>query len=71
VVTRILNAVREAQSRGVGVLLVEQHARTALEVADRGYVLEQGRVVREGTSAGLLPRLGEIERAYLGGGGAD
>ena len=47
------------------VLLVEQNARLALEVADRAYVLEQGRVARHGRAADLLtdPR---VQQAYLG-----
>ena len=66
-VERLLQALRQARADGVGVLLVEQHARTALRVADRAYVLDQGRVVLEGAGADLLARLPEIERAYLGG----
>ena len=48
VVTRLLQAVREAAERGVGVLLVEQHARQALAVADRVYVLQRGRIALDG-----------------------
>jgi branched-chain amino acid transport system ATP-binding protein len=46
-------------------LLVEQHVRDALEVADRAYVLSRGRVVLTGTSSELLDRIEEIERTYL------
>jgi branched-chain amino acid transport system ATP-binding protein len=67
VVKRLLRAVREAADRGVGVLLVEQHARQALELADRAYVLRRGRVELQGTAVELLEQLPEIERSYLAG----
>jgi branched-chain amino acid transport system ATP-binding protein len=66
-VTRLLAAVREAAADGMGVLLVEQHARQALEIAARAYVLLRGAIELEGTGADLLERLPEIERTYLGG----
>jgi branched-chain amino acid transport system ATP-binding protein len=47
------------------ILLVEQNARGALAIADRGYVLETGRVVLEGTSEDLLANQ-DVQRAYLG-----
>ena len=50
---------------GITVLLVEQNVRLSLRVADRAYVLETGRVVREGP-AGELEKDPEIRRAYLG-----
>ena len=50
---------------GTTILLVEQLAWRALEVADRGYVLEQGRIRLEGTGAALLKDDG-VRRAYLG-----
>ncbi|MBC7189595.1 branched-chain amino acid ABC transporter ATP-binding protein, partial [Candidatus Aerophobetes bacterium] len=49
------------------ILLVEQNARMALEIADRGYVMETGKIVIEGTSSDLLKDR-EIVRAYLGKG---
>jgi branched-chain amino acid transport system ATP-binding protein len=67
VVRRLLGAVREAAQRGVGVLLVEQHARQALAVADRVYVLQRGRVALEGTADEIRGRIGELERTYLAG----
>jgi branched-chain amino acid transport system ATP-binding protein len=67
IVQRLLRALRDAAADGTGVLLVEQHARQALEVADRAYVLMRGRVDLEGTAAELLGQLDEIERRYLGG----
>jgi ABC-type branched-subunit amino acid transport system ATPase component/branched-subunit amino acid ABC-type transport system permease component len=67
VVRRLLEAVRAAADRGVGVLLVEQHARDALDLADRVYVLRRGRVEVQGTGAEVLGRLDELEDAYLVG----
>jgi branched-chain amino acid transport system ATP-binding protein len=63
VVRRLLETVRHAaDERGVGVLLVEQHVKQALRVADRVYVLRRGRVVLEGTASEIGDR---IEDAYL------
>ncbi len=53
------------EKMGLTVLLVEQNAKAALKVADRGYVIETGRVVLEGKTEDLLQSR-EIERAYLG-----
>jgi branched-chain amino acid transport system ATP-binding protein len=50
---------------GLTILLVEQNARSALEIADRGYVLETGRVVTAGTGAALAADP-DIARAYVG-----
>jgi branched-chain amino acid transport system ATP-binding protein len=50
---------------GVTILLVEQNANVALDFADRGYVLEAGRIVLEGTAASLLDQ-DQIQKAYLG-----
>jgi branched-chain amino acid transport system ATP-binding protein len=58
---------RAADERGVGVLLVEQHVRSALEVADRLYILQRGRCVLQGPADELRKSLGEIERSYLAG----
>ena len=72
VVRQVLDVVRAINRRGVTVLLVEQNARAALELAHRAYVVEGGRVVGAGTGAALL-RDGAVQRAYLGhvpGGGA-
>jgi branched-chain amino acid transport system ATP-binding protein len=62
---RLLRAIRSAADRGTGVLLVEQHVRDALEVADRAYVLSLGRVVLSGPASELAGRIEEIERTYL------
>jgi branched-chain amino acid transport system ATP-binding protein len=53
------------RERGMTILLVEQNARGALAIADRGYVLETGRVVLQGSSEELLANR-EVQRAYLG-----
>lgn len=55
------------RARNVGILLAEQNARRALAIADRGYVLETGRIVLGGTAAELRadPR---VQEAYLGAG---
>ena len=67
IVHRLLRALRAAAAEGTAVLLVEQHARQALELADRAYVLLRGRIDMDGTAAELLEQLGDIERRYLGG----
>ena len=67
VVRRLLDAVRAAADVGVGVLLVEQRAADALDVADRIVVLRHGEVVLTGTSSELRGQLGDLESAYLTG----
>jgi branched-chain amino acid transport system ATP-binding protein len=66
VVDRLFKALIDAKHRGVGIILVEQHSRAALAVADRACLLDQGRVVLEDSASALLPRIDDIERAYLG-----
>ena len=66
-VEEIFRVVHQLNDEGTTVLLVEQNALMALSVADRGYVLETGQVVLEG-SAGELRENPEVQRAYLGGG---
>lgn len=63
----VLDAVLAIRNRGVAVLLVEQNARQALEIADRAYVLESGSAVLTGTGAELA-RDERVRAAYLGGG---
>jgi sulfate-transporting ATPase len=70
VVGRLLQAVRGAADAGAGVLLVEQHARAALDVADRAYVMQRGQVVLAGTADEIRDRLADIEDAYLSSGPA-
>jgi branched-chain amino acid transport system ATP-binding protein len=65
VVKRLLAAVRSAADDGLAVVLVEQHVRKALEVADRVYVLRQGRVQLSGTAAEARDNLQAIEDVYL------
>ena len=65
IVREVLNTVSALRKTGVSVLLVEQNARAALNVADRGYVLEMGAVAIEGT-AGELARDPRVAAAYLG-----
>lgn len=62
---RIFKIIREINREGVTVLLVEQNARAAMKLSDRGYVLESGRVALEGTSNDLLSDE-QVRRAYLG-----
>ena len=61
----IFDIVRQINAQGVPILLVEQNAHKALEVAHRAYVLETGSIVKEGTGAELL-RSPDVQRAYLG-----
>ena len=70
IVTRLLSAVRAAADRGCAVLLVEQHVRQALRVADRAYVMRRGVIELSGTAPHLLDRIDDIEAQYLSGVGA-
>jgi branched-chain amino acid transport system ATP-binding protein len=66
VVDRLLAAIRTvADERGLGVLLVEQHAEKALNYADYVYVLRRGEVIIEGTAADIRGRLSDVQDAYL------
>jgi branched-chain amino acid transport system ATP-binding protein len=65
VVERIFAVLREVNQSGVSLLLVEQNAHKALQLAHRAYVLETGEVVMEGTGAELLASP-EVRKAYLG-----
>ncbi len=65
-VKQIFNTITEIRQQGVTVLLVEQNARMALTIADRGYVLETGQIVQTGAAADLLNDPG-VQTAYLGG----
>jgi branched-chain amino acid transport system ATP-binding protein len=65
VVARILETLVDLRREGLTILLVEQNAQAALKIADRGYVLETGRVVLQGRAADLLAD-DEVKRAYLG-----
>jgi len=65
-VEQIFDIIKELNESGVTVLLVEQNARMALSIANRGYVLETGRVVTSANADDLLADEA-VRRAYLGG----
>jgi len=65
VIKDIFSTIKRLRGEGSTVLLVEQNAKAALGIADRGYVLETGRIIMEGTSEDLLSNR-EVQRAYLG-----
>jgi branched-chain amino acid transport system ATP-binding protein len=65
VVREIFSILRELRAAGVTILLVEQNAGLALQLADRGYVLESGRVAVAGPASELLQN-DQVRRAYLG-----
>jgi branched-chain amino acid transport system ATP-binding protein len=65
VVQKIFDIIREINTQGTTILLVEQNAHMALRVADRGYVIQTGQIVLEDTGANLL-KSPEVRAAYLG-----
>jgi branched-chain amino acid transport system ATP-binding protein len=65
VVEQILGLVRQLAQNGMTIMLVEQNVHDALEMAARGYVLEQGQVVMQGAGQELLAR-DDLQQAYLG-----
>ena len=65
-VEQIFEIIQSLHKAGTTILLVEQNARMALSVADRGYVLETGRIVNSGTGIDLLSDE-SVKKAYLGG----
>lgn len=65
-VQQIFDIIKELNAAGTTILLVEQNAEMALEIADRAYVLESGRIKLSGTGAELA-QSDEIKKAYLGG----
>lgn len=65
IVKDIFNIIKEIHKNGVTILLIEQNAKAALEVADYGYVLETGAIVLKGEGKELLSN-DEIQKAYLG-----
>ncbi len=62
---RIMSTVKTLQSQGTTILLVEQNAQAALKLADKGYVLEVGSIVLDGTGKELLAS-DDVRKAYLG-----
>jgi branched-chain amino acid transport system ATP-binding protein len=64
-VAEIFGHIAALKSRGTTILLVDQNARAALAIADRGYVMETGRIVGQGRAADLL-RDPQVQQAYLG-----
>lgn len=65
-IKEIFSLIQEIQKQGTTILLIEQNANMALSIADRGYVLETGKVVLQGTGEELLAS-DEVRKAYLGG----
>jgi len=65
VVREIFTVIAQLRNRGTTILLVEQNARAALAIADRGYVMETGRIMLEGTAEELHGNH-DVRRAYLG-----
>ena len=65
-IQEIFDIIQDIQKQGTTVLLIEQNANKALSIADRGYVLETGKVVLSGTGKELLASE-EVRKAYLGG----
>ena len=65
IVKDIFNIIRKLGEEGSTVLLVEQNAKAALGIADRGYVLETGRIILEEKAEELLMNK-DVQRAYLG-----
>jgi len=65
IVSTIMKTIENLRQNGLTILLVEQNAQAALKVADRGYVLETGRIMLEGDSRDLLMD-NDVRRSYLG-----
>lgn len=65
IIAQIFDIIKTIRDEGVTVFLVEQNAHKALQIADRGYVLETGKVVLADTGANLLAN-DDVRKAYLG-----
>ena len=65
-VNEVFSRIQELKSEDVSILLVEQNARKALKIADRGYVLENGNIVLQGSGDALYANP-KVQEAYLGG----
>lgn len=66
IIEEISEVIREINQRGIAVVFIEQNVELALGLAHRGYVLESGRTILEGTSS-ELSRSAEVRRIFLGG----
>ncbi|EIT01641.1 high-affinity branched-chain amino acid transport ATP-binding protein LivF [Yersinia pestis PY-91] len=66
IILQIFDTIQQLREEGMTIFLVEQNANQALKLADRGYVLENGRIVLEDTGAALLANEA-VRSAYLGG----
>lgn len=66
VVNEVFELIKEVRKMGTTVLLVEQNAKMALKVADKGYIIEVGRIVAEDTAKNLLTS-DVVQKSYLGG----
>ena len=66
IIQQIFDTIEQLREQGMTIFLVEQNANQALKLADRGYVLENGRVVLQDTGAALLANPA-VRQAYLGG----
>ena len=63
---QIFSIIKELHAAGTTILLVEQNASKALEIADRAYVLETGKITLSGTGVELI-HSPDVQKAYLGG----
>lgn len=68
VVAEIMRVIADLRQSGMTILLIEQNAKAALAIADRGYVMEAGQIALEGRAQELLADE-RVQRAYLGGRG--
>jgi branched-chain amino acid transport system ATP-binding protein len=65
IVNQVYDMITKIRESGITILLVEQNAKKALSIADKAYVLENGKIVIEGSGAELL-RSPAVKKAYLG-----
>ena len=64
-VNEVLNLVKELRNEGYTILLVEQNVHLVLEICDRAYILETGKIVKQGKGEELM-KDEEVKKAYLG-----
>ena len=67
IVRRLMTVLKRVAAEGIGVLLIEQFTHVALELADRAYVINRGKIRFEGTAAELKANPGVLQEAYLAG----